>query len=406
MNEKIASLPRVVESNKGWYLYFLIRNPATGKMVARKVEKGFKSCLTIDEKRECGKKLAEEYTKKLRKGWTPWCNQESIYEDQIQYKNVSLSFGYKRKSRGTVDKYASDFLLFQKPSLKPKTYATYQSKLRIFCQWIDFNGFSDYDITAIDNKIILKFFAFLISERGLDKVTIRDYRIKMSRLFTYLMKEKILLQNPVFDIPIPRKKCDNAPKPILPDDLELISLEMSKNDPQLHLASMFQYFCAIRPGTELRLLKIKDIDFWTGKITISILNSKIERQDIIEIPKQLYKLITDVFHLQNYNKEFYVFSHGGIPGAKPLGVNSMRVRFNKFRDKLGLSKDYKFYSLKHTGASMLLESGATILDVMGHLRHSDIDSTYHYIRKRSGSGSDKIRNHFPSPYKSFDKKSE
>lgn len=406
MNEKIATRPRVVESEKGWYLYFLVRNPATGKMVARKIEKGFKKCISIEEKREWGRKLVAEYSKKLNKGWTPWSNDESIYEDQVQYKNVSQSFGYKRKARGTVRKHASEFLSYKKPGLKSKTFATYQSKLRKFTQWIEMNGFGEYDISAIDNKIILRFFDYLISERELDKVTIKGYKIKISAFFDFLIKSKRLLQNPVYDIPELRKKCDNAPKPILQDDLGRLLKPIKNDDPQLYLACMFQFFCAIRPGNELRLLKIKHIDFWSKKITINILDSKIERTDVIDIPLQLYELMTKVYHLQNYNKEYYIFSKNGMPGEKPLGMNTMRNRFNKFRDSLGLSKDYKYYSLKHTGAGMLLDSGVSLKDLMDHLRHHDIESTYHYIRKYKGTTSEKIRNHFPSPYEGFNTISE
>lgn len=398
MNEKIASKPRVVESDKVWYLYFQIKNPATGKMFTKKIEKGFKKCKSIEEKREWGKKLVSEYTKKLKKGWTPWSDNESIYENQIQYKNVSESFGYKCKAKGTVAKYSSIFLLHQKPSLKPKTYATYQSKLRIFNQWLVAEKYSDYDIIAIDNKIILEFFSYLISKRKLDKVTIRDYKIKILSFFKYLIKEKRVLENPVFNIPEIPKRVDNAPKPLLANDLDKFCKLIEKDDPQLYLACMFQYYTAIRPGTELRLLKIKDIDFWNKKISINILNSKIEKQSTISMPIQLHEMIVNQFHLQNYNKDFFIFSHNGMPGEKALGLNSMRNRFNKFRDKLELSKDYKYYSLKHTGASRLIECGVDIIDIMGHLRHTDIDSTYHYIRKRTGTASDKIINHFPSHF--------
>lgn len=87
-----------------------------------------------------------------------------------------------------------------------------------------------------------------------------------------------------------------------------------------------------------------------------------------------------------------------MPGPDPLGKNYMRLHFNKYRDMLSLSKEYKFYSMKHTGAGMLLDNGFNLKELMEHLRHQDINSTYHYIRRYKGNSSEKIRNNFPDPY--------
>lgn len=91
---------------------------------------------------------------------------------------------------------------------------------------------------------------------------------------------------------------------------------------------------------------------------------------------KLHELITTVYQLQNFNKEFFIFGRKGIPGYEELGKNTLRNRFNKFRDKLKLSKEYKFYSFKHTEPGLLLDSGVTFKDLMDHLRHHDIESTY------------------------------
>lgn len=404
MNENIiATKPRIVVSNSGkWYLYFSIRNPKSGKLEPFKIEKGFKLISDDKGKKEYGEKLKNEYTEKLQRGWTPWRNEECIYEDQIQYKNEADRFGYQKKAKGTVRMFSSGFLLFKKKSLKQKTYSSYQSKMRIFCQWLENNGYGEYDISLITNKIILLFFEYLSTDRDLDKITIKMYRVKIHAFFDYLISNKHIFDNPVFNIPIGKKKKDNAPKPIFPNDLERLLKAIKKDDPQLFLACSMQYFCAIRLGTELRLLKIKHIDFWGKCITINQIDDKRNRQEIINIPTQLFDLITNVYHLQNYDREKYIFSHAGMPGDVALGVNSMRNRFNKIRNKLNLSQEYKYYSLKHTGAGMLLDSGFNLLEIMEHLRHTDIDSTYHYIRKLKGVKSEKIREHFPSPYEKFE----
>lgn len=395
--EVIATIPKLCEG-KEWYVYFSVRNPRTGRMERQKIRRGFNELKTYAQKREHGQKLINQYSELLKNGWTPWSDSDKIYEDQIQYKNESEIFGYLKRSNNCTRKLSSEFLLYKQGALKEKTYSSYQSKMRIFTLWLEKNGFGKYDITAINNKIILNFFDYIINTRNLDKVTVTTYKIKIKAFFDFLIRKKYINNNPVYDIPAARKKVDAAPKPITPDDLKKLLVCIQKDDPQLYLACMMQYYCAIRPGTELRLLKIKHIDFYSGKITINIIDSKAPRQDVIQIPRQLHELITTVYQLQNFNKEFYIFGRKGTPGYEELGKNTLRNRFNKFREKLKLSKEYKFYSFKHTGAGLLLDSGVTFKDLMDHLRHHDIESTYHYIRKHKGTTNEKIKNHFPDPF--------
>lgn len=392
----IATIPALHEG-KEWYIKFSVRNPKTGLLVPKKIRKGFVQLLSIEQKREHGQKLIAEYTELLKNGWTPWTDPGNIYEDQIQYKNESERFGYVKQSNNCVRKLASEFLLFKRPELKDKTFSSYQSQMRIFTQWLENKNYGDYDITMINNAIILDFFNYIINDQDLDKVTVNGYKIKIKAFFDFLTHKQYILKNPVYAIPNVRKKVDNAPRPIEADDLKKLLATIQKNDPQLYLFCMIEYYCAIRPGTELRLLKIKHINFSSRSITINILDNKSSRQDVIDMPKQLFSLLK-IYQLQSFDRELYIFGRQGMPGLEALGKNTMRTRFNKYRDTLKLSHEYKLYSFKHTGAGALLDSGITFKGLMDHLRHQDIESTYHYIRKHHSNKSDKIRNHFPDPY--------
>ena len=50
METKIATKPKLVESPKGWYVYFSVRDHRTGKMRPKKIERGFKECKNKSEK--------------------------------------------------------------------------------------------------------------------------------------------------------------------------------------------------------------------------------------------------------------------------------------------------------------------------------------------------------------------
>lgn len=116
-------------------------------------------------------------------------------------------------------------------------------------------------------------------------------------------------------------------------------------------------------------------------------------------PKIRIKLDYIVCQLQHKASNSYrctrIQSAGLFPSVL-FGKNYFSRRFRMFRDQLGLPKGYKFYSLKHTAAGKLLESGATIIEVMNHLGHKDFKSTLHYVKRHFGNKSEKIINFCPS----------
>ena len=239
-----------------------------------------------------------------------------------------------------------------------------------------------------------EFFNFLLN-KGLSERTIYKYKPVLFRFFEYLNKEKLVYDNPVFGIVARGKVIDQAPKPILKDDLELLKVAIQAQDPQLWLACQFQYYCFIRPGTELRLLKIQDINLHARTITIISEKAKNRVTEMVQIPTQFLNDLISKYRLQDVNKDFYVFGQHGYPGPREMGRNTFRERFNKIRDQLGLSKDYKFYSWKHTGATAAVDAGIPARHLMNQLRHKSFESTDHYFRRHVGWMSAAIQDEFP-----------
>jgi integrase len=398
MKKKIATVPRLVEATNGdWYIYYSVLNPLTGKMKPVKTYRGFKECATTTQKRAWGNALVVEITEKLRAGWSPLDDKEKIiYSDQTEYQNLSKKFTSIRNSVKNTRFYISEYLSFRKPQLKPKTYSTYQSKLRIFVNWMDDRKYADYDISAVDNRLILEFFDFLITESKLDKRTIEKYEQILRDYFNYLIKKSKITDNPVKDIVKPPKLKDMAARPLHDRDLKLLLTHIQDGNPQLYLACMFQYYLALRPGQELRLIKVKDIDVYNHKVVVVDEFAK-KRRRVVDMPKLLAELIIS-YQIDRYNREFYVFSKNGIPGSTPLGHNTLRNRFNKFRDDLGFPKIYKFYSMKHTGGGKLLEAGLTLEEIRDHFGHKSIETTDHYLKRHFGNRNSRIINNFPKPY--------
>lgn len=388
---------------KDWFVEYSYLNPIDNKTTRKRIYKGLAVVgKTDDNTRALRLKAAsiiiDALTSKIKQGWSPLSEIEKEYIDNLEYKSVADTYGRLKKSKRTVRNALSLFLDHKKNSIKPKTFQSYRSKLRKLMNWCESNKLGDVDVSVINDKHIKDFFVAICAQ-GLDKRTVLKYRQNLYAFFRWCVAEGMMVNNPVsVEVMIPSKKTDMASRPILQHDLEILLDTIEYNDPQLYLASMFQYYTAIRPGTELRLLKIKDIDLYKGSITVNDVDAKEARHETVDMPVQLKNMCIERFLLHTFNPEFYIFGRNRTPGPEPLGTNTLSNRFNAFRDALRMPSHYKFYSFKHTGAGRLLESGATIIELKNHLRHKSIEDTQFYIEKHFGFRNKKVINGFPDPY--------
>ena len=169
---------------------------------------------------------------------------------------------------------------------------------------------------------------------------------------------------------------------------------MREHDPQLLLLCQLEYYCAIRPK-ECLYLQIRDINLETASITIRQDISKNGLTETVNMPRQLYEALDDLLKIGNYPEDWYLFSRDGQPGKYKLGKNTFRYRFDRIRDKLGLSKRYKLYSFKHTGGVKLVNAGVNTWEIQKHFRHKSITTTERYLQKRFGVKSSLIQEDFP-----------
>ena len=262
---KLIILPILHDCNgdlaKQWFVYYSVRNPRTDKMQRFKLYGGINRQHTLESRTKAGLLLCNEISEKLKRGWSPFLDDsEVIYDDQLEYDKISRIYGKKRAANKTIRYYASQYVETLIGNIdKEGTLPTYQSKIRIFCMWIDKHSNAENDVTAIDNNMVVLFFRWLIDDQHRSKKTIGTYRQVLQSLFEWLVKQKVFLNNPVHDLPNTNAINDQSPAPIHGADIQCFK-DALQHDKQLWLAVQFQYYCALRPGKELRLLKIKNIE--------------------------------------------------------------------------------------------------------------------------------------------------
>lgn len=391
-------LPRLVDAggdmSKEWYVEYSMRDPYTGQMKRFREYAGFKNIHSASERYALGERIVDAIKAKITSGWTPFDAMATTYEDNIMMDSVAKRWGNEREGVVTIRKHLSEFLGMKKAEVSPKSYQTYQSKLRIFCEWAEHNGVDKIHVGYITTEHVQDFIRTIAEGKSLSRLTMQKYGQILHSFFDWMIRvKKVMKDNPVVDIPRVGKVVDQAPKPIPEQERSLLLAAMRKYDRQLWVVCQLEYYCAIRPG-EIRELRVGDIDFENGVIRVPKSISKNRQSESVSVPRQMLKVFEKEGYIQA-DKSHYLFSATGRPGTKPLGKNSFRNRFNTLRDKLHLSADYKLYSFKYTGASALVNAGIDTWELQRHLRHKSIDTTEHYIRRNFAVKSDTIKNNFP-----------
>lgn len=394
----VVVLPHLVDAggdmNKNWFVEYSLRDPYTGAMKRFREYSGFSKLYSAEERYKHAERIIQELSGKIVSGWSPFDQQKSTYVDNILMNNVAQRWGNERDGVVNIRKHLSDFLELKKVSVSKKSFQTYQSKMRIFCEWSEHNKVDQLHVSRVTTGHIQDFLRDIATANGLSRLTMQKYAQILHSFFDYLMKDVGCIEvNPVIAIPKLGKVVDKAAKPIPDDDRRLLMSAMRKYDRQLWIVCLLQYYCAIRPG-ECRLLKVGDLDFNSETIRVPKDVSKNREGETVVMPAQLVRQLRKEGYAEA-ERGLYLFSASGTPGDRPLGKNYFRNHFNLLRDKLGLSQDYKLYSFKYTGGVALVNAGIDTWELQRHFRHKSIDTTEHYIRKNFAVKSDKIKNHFP-----------
>ena len=374
---------------KDWYIEFKYRVPGNPKIISERIYKGLQVGSASERIIKANQIIDEKTTWLNSGGHLSGINKTRVYVDELEYNNVSRLYGKIKNELPTIRQNISEYLTYIKLQKTVVTYSNIQTKLRTFVAYL-VNNKLDIDVTQINRKHIIDFLVYLSNDMKLSRATIKDYKQAVANYFDYEIEYERLTINPVSRIPKLGQIVDNAAVPFTIDEKINLKNLISTSDPQLWLACQIQYYCAIRPGYELRLMRIGWIDFDKHQFRIPNEQAKNNETEIVEIPDVLYNQLVNVYQLDKFKKDLFLFGSDGVPGLRNYGKNTLRNRFNKFRDYLNISKDKVFYSWKHTGAIDLIQNGLQPYNLQEHLRHKNFDTTERYLKKRIKSKDKKI----------------
>jgi integrase len=256
---------------------------------------------------------------------------------------------------------------------KPATIAQNKSKLHVFYKWLVSNNLHNLAIGAIDDTHALEYIAYLTTEKKLAATTINHHKALLANVWD-LYKKK-LKENPWREIknkPKRTKHLDSYPMYLK----QCINENLPVYDQQLWIFLQCIYYCAIRPQSELRFLRIENIDFEQSTIKVPAEFSKNGKERIVVVYNKLLEQMKAIGydHAKPYH---YIFSYYGLPGEKRVGKNYFIRRWDDFREAFNIPKQYKLYGSKHTGGQALAIKTNTYI-VQEHMDHTDPKTTQHY----------------------------
>ncbi|GAA4366903.1 hypothetical protein GCM10023185_38360 [Hymenobacter saemangeumensis] len=363
-------IPRLFDADgdvsKRWYIDFRIWDTDKGEFV-RKQYTGMNKHKTLSARRQAAKKKLAEIKQLLKDGYTAGKSHlDHVSGLDWQKVTVSEAIAYirdqKRLRRG-IEEY--NRLLRRLGKGEYTTLGTMPVRL---VRPLHVAGFMAYlnQRTKRNGELI-------------GPKSYNHYRNTLSTVFNRLVVLEAVPKNPCLGI----ERLQVAPSPMhLPYSNEqraAVRAELERRgDYQMLLYISFIYYCFIRSGGELRLLRVRDLHAKT--VLVPAARAKNDQAEHIAIPSKLEEMIQQ-YRLREYPPDYYVFTHDGHPGPKPVGPNYFPLRHRRILRLAGIVDEaHTIYGYKHTGAVNLYLATNDIELVRRHCRHAHAGITATYLR--------------------------
>lgn len=356
----VAYTPPQLYVGVEWYIGFMAFDPAKGKMRRKKIKLNHIS--KIGERRIYAKDLINRLSEQLRRGWNPWIERESALSYVFIDDAIEHFFRIQKK-------YLDDDII------REATYVEYQSKIRNLKKYNESLKQSATYIYQIDQCFLQEFLDHIYIDRGNTAKTHDNYIRVLSVFCKFLVRSGYHKTNMAEGLQVLGKRHYQKNRTVLSiKDLERLRNYLMGNNKHFLLACYIEYYCLIRPK-EMSMLKIRDISFKNQTILVSGDISKNRKDAVVTLNKKVIQLMIDL-KIYQYPMNYYLFSDSFKPGESGRTEKQFRDYWlsHVMRD-LKFPKDYKFYSLKDSGVTMMLRQNVDALSVRDQARHSSISIT-------------------------------
>jgi integrase/recombinase XerC len=281
-----------------------------------------------------------------------------------------------------VKELRQDFLefLFVIKNYSKHTIRNYNIDLDDFICFLN----KEEDITKIDKSIIRAYLAKLY-EKGLNSRTILRRLATLRSFFKYLMKEKIIVANPIDDIETPKRR---KPLPHVISYREIEEL-FAKPDTNTYLGLRDRCIMELLYSSGLRiseLVSLNRADINDEALSIKVFG-KGKKERIVPVTKSacewLMKYVnkeerfvkTKEHEIAKDTKAVFLNKWG-----KRISSRSIDRHFKRYFKTTGISLKTTPHTIRHTIATHWLEKGMDLKTIQVLLGHSALNTTTIYTQ--------------------------
>ena len=324
-------------------------------------------------------------TKKVKKFAEAW-----EYDQKEQYLNSADAASEECISFTSFVKETWIPLMLDGSDRKTKTIDTYKYLANKACDY-----FQEKDLKSITPLDLQRYIHYLQIDtnnknaKPLAKKTIRHHYCVLSMIFRFAFDNEIIDKNPMTKVKAPnleRKKVDAFSI----EEAKKFLFFLQECDLEFQCMMLFMLTLGLR-RSEVCGLQFNDIDLQHGIVTINrgvtvapgarivVDVPKTESSlRVLPIPRMLLEVLRDYLNVQRQERKGndYLFS-GESNSQTPRDPDAVTRRVKRFMERAGLP-DMSPHDLRHSCATLLLQSGADIKSVQEIMGHADPSTTLRY----------------------------
>ena len=283
------------------------------------------------------------------------------------------------KIQETLEKFES---YMKSRSYSLHTILTRIRSIRKFNRWLVSRNFMYHEVIEQD---ISEYKAYLISRSHSDH-TILTHLGSIKSFYLWLFKSHEIFNNPAEDM-TPNLKVDKLPYVLTEQQIDNIIRTVSNDKvsltPMRNTAILELAYSSLLRRNELVNIKISDIDY--NNQTARIIR-KGNKEGLVPIGNKAIQAIKayvnderETLLLRNPDMacEYLWLSH--TYGAK-ISYRSLDGIFRDIRNRQNMTEEFSLHTLRRSGATHMLQYGASLLIVRDMLGHENFKAIRHYLR--------------------------
>ena len=278
-----------------------------------------------------------------------------------------------------------DYILIER-GLSKNTIESYEDDLKEFSLFLHKEKIKK--IVEVNKQTILKYYS-LLEKKQLSKSTLQRRYSALNQFFKYLIRQKILTQNPILSM---RRQKKEFKLPKFLSQEEMIKL-LSANNPQdgiKHLRNRLILEMLYSTGmrvSELCNLPLKTVLF-NKKVSqqndndeykFIIIKGKGQKERIVPLRANVISMLQDYIKLTFHKGQKYLFQSFGK--NHHIDRRSIENIIKSAALKANLDPTYVSpHIMRHSFATHLLQKGLDIREIQELLGHASIDTTAIYAK--------------------------